>query len=152
MVRYKVNTHWSETMGAEIILEAQKLIQKIKGQYPAFVGRTATDQEILDLEYALRIKLLAWYRDLYLKVPIIDAEFGFQEYPEEDGYDGVSYMMWGALDTVLQESTAYVPGKDVREKGLLLLQVALMGAGIRFLLTLIQVILQCFAYIMMILV
>lgn len=116
-------------MSSDIVIEALRLIEKIKVQYPTFVGRTATEQEIVDLELALKIKLPDWYRDLYLNVPIIDAEFGLQEYQVEDDFDGVSYMIWGDIGTVIQESMEYVPGIHVREKGYLFVASCSHGSG-----------------------
>ena len=97
----------------EIINEANGLVERIKIKYPNFVGKTAKEKDIERLEEALTIKLPKWYIELYSTVPLIDAEFGIQEFEPEEDFDGVSYMIWGGLDDVIDESTVYEPGVSV---------------------------------------
>lgn len=45
----------------EIIIEAKRLIERIKSKYPDFVGKTATVSDLAKLETELKIKLPKWY-------------------------------------------------------------------------------------------
>jgi len=94
----------------EVIIEAERLVERIKLKYPEFVGKTATKSELANLEKELKIKLPEWYIKLYTTVPLIDAEFGIQEYEPDEDYDGVSYIIWGRVDDIIDESTKYEPG------------------------------------------
>lgn len=101
----------------EIPLEAKQLVDRIRLKYPNFVGKTASESDITKIEKELKIKLPEWYIELYTTVPIISAEFGIQgDEPDED-YDGISYMIWGGVDEIIDESTKYEPGISALKDG-----------------------------------
>src|SRR5688572_7387120 len=94
----------------EIPLEAKQLVDRIRLKYPNFVGKTASECDITKIEKELKIKLPEWYIELYTTVPIISAEFGIQEDEPDEDCDGISYMIWGGVDDIIDESTKYEPG------------------------------------------
>jgi hypothetical protein len=112
-----------------ITLEAKRLVDKIKNKYPGFVGKTASNSDIEKLERELKIKLPEWYIELYTTVPLIDAEFGIQEDEPEENYDGISYMMWGSVDDIIEESTRYEPGISVLKEGYIFAASCSHGSG-----------------------
>jgi hypothetical protein len=113
----------------EIISEAKWLVKRIKLQYPDFVGKTASDSDIAKLERKLKIKLPKWYIELYTTVPLIDAEFGVQEDEPIEGYDGVSYMMWGSVNDIIEENTEYEPGISALNDGYVFIASCSHGSG-----------------------
>lgn len=116
-------------MTNEIILESHRLVEKIKIKYPNFIGRTASKADINELEGIIKRKLPEWYFELYSTIPIIDAEFGVQENEPDDKYDGVSYLMWGDIKSVIQESTEFEPGISVLKDGYLYIASCSHGSG-----------------------
>jgi hypothetical protein len=113
----------------EMIIEAQKLVERIKLKYPEFVGKTASESELAKLERKLKIKLPEWYIELYTTVPIIDAELGIQEDEPDEDYDGVSYIICGGVDDIIDESTKYEPGISVLKDGYVFLASCSHGSG-----------------------
>ncbi|KRE61929.1 SMI1/KNR4 family protein [Paenibacillus sp. Soil750] len=116
-------------MDNEIVLEAEKLVERLKLKYPQFVGRTAKESDILELERKLKLKLPDWYHELYVNVPIIGAEFGFQEFQAEYDFDGVSYIIWEDLESIFQECMEYAPGMFVNEKEYIFVASCSHGSG-----------------------
>jgi hypothetical protein len=116
-------------MTNDIIVESQRLVERIKMKYPEFVGRTASEADINMLERKLKTKLPNWYYELFTTIPIIDAEFGVQENEPEDDYDGISYMMWGDIDSVIQECTEFEPGISVFQEGYIYIASCSQGSG-----------------------
>jgi hypothetical protein len=113
----------------EIIIEAKRLIERIKLKYPDFVGKTVSDSDIAKLERKLNIKLPKWYIELYTTVPLIDAEFGVQEDEPEEDYDGISYMIWGDINDIIEESTEYEPGLSSLNDGYVFVASCSHGSG-----------------------
>jgi hypothetical protein len=113
----------------EVIFEAKRLIERIKLKYPDFVGKTATESDLAKLEKELQLKLPEWYIELYTTVPLINAEFGIQEDEHDEDYDGVSYIIWGGVDDIFDESTKYEPGISVLEDGFVFLASCSHGSG-----------------------
>ncbi len=113
----------------KIYSEAQHLVERIKLKYPGFSGKTASHNDIVKLERELKIKLPEWYIQLYSNVPLIDAEVGVQEYEPDEGYDGVSYMMWGNVDDIIEESTKCEPGASVLKGGYIFAASCSHGSG-----------------------
>ncbi|SDN28656.1 hypothetical protein SAMN05518871_104170 [Psychrobacillus sp. OK028] len=70
-----------------------------------------------------------WYIELYTTVPLIDAEFGIQEDEPDEDYDGVSYIIWGGVDDIIDESTKYEPGISALEDGFVFLASCSHGSG-----------------------
>nr|WP_256371026.1 SMI1/KNR4 family protein [Psychrobacillus sp. OK028] len=101
----------------------------MKLKYPDFVGKTATESDLTRLEKELKIKLPEWYIELYTTVPLIDAEFGIQEDEPDEDYDGVSYIIWGGVDDIIDESTKYEPGISALEDGFVFLASCSHGSG-----------------------
>ncbi|CAH1203841.1 hypothetical protein PAECIP111891_02444 [Paenibacillus allorhizoplanae] len=116
-------------MSNEIIFEAQSLVERIKTKYPKFVGQIASKADIIELERKLKTKLPEWFYELYTTVPIIDAEFGVQENEPDDDYDGISYMMWGDVNSIIQECTEYEPGISVLQDGYIYIATCSHGSG-----------------------
>lgn len=105
----------------EITFEARWLVDRIKIKYPEFVGKTASESDIA--------KLPNWYIELYTTVPLIDAVFGVQEYEQDEDYDGISYMIWGGVDDILEESTKYEPGISALKDGYVFVASCSHGSG-----------------------
>lgn len=112
-----------------IIIEAKRLIERIKLKYPDFVGKTASESELAKLERELKIKLPEWYIELYTTVPLIDAELGIQEDEPDEDYDGISYIIWGGVDDIIDESTKYEPGISGLKDGYVYLASCSHGSG-----------------------
>ncbi|MFZ3591904.1 hypothetical protein ACOI1C_22535 [Bacillus sp. DJP31] len=70
-----------------------------------------------------------WYIELYTTVPLIDAEFGVQEDEQDEDYDGISYMIWGGADDILEESTKYEPGISALKDGYVFVASCSHGSG-----------------------
>lgn len=113
----------------ETIFEANSLVERIKLQYPDFVGNTASESDIERLERTLNIKLPKWYIELYTTVPLIGAEFGVQEDEPIEDYDGVSHMMWGSVDDIIEENTEYEPGTSALKDGYVFIASCSHGSG-----------------------
>jgi hypothetical protein len=113
----------------EAIIEAKRLVERIKLKYPDFVGKSATESDLAKLEKELKIKLPEWYIELYTTVPLIDAEFGIQEDEPDEDYDGFSYIIWGGVDDIINESKKYEPGISVIEDGFVFLASCSQGSG-----------------------
>ncbi|HHY72090.1 MAG TPA: SMI1/KNR4 family protein [Bacillus bacterium] len=113
----------------EIIIGAKRLVERIMSKYPDFVGKTATESDLEKLEKELKIKLPKWYIELYTTVPLIDAEFGIQEDEPDEDYDGVSYIIWGGVDDIIDESTKYEPGISALEDGYVFSASCSHGSG-----------------------
>ena len=112
-----------------IIYEANLLIERIKQKYPVFTGRTVSKEELISLQDKLKIKLPTWYIDLHTQVPIIDAEFGFQEYEPDANYDGISFIIWSDINGVIEESLQFSPGIEVFEQGYIHVASCSTGSG-----------------------
>ena len=112
-----------------IIIEAQRLLERIKLEYPNFIGKKATESELAKLEKELNLKLPEWYVELYKTIPLINAEFGIQEFEPEENFDGVSYMILDSVDDIIKESTKYEPGISALEDGYVLLASCSHGSG-----------------------
>ncbi|UOQ50392.1 SMI1/KNR4 family protein [Gracilibacillus caseinilyticus] len=113
----------------ESISEAKQLIERIKLKYPEFVDKTASESDIARLERKLNIKLPKWYIELYTTVPLIGAEFGVQEDEPIGDYDGVSYMIWGSVDDIIEENTEYEPGTSALKDGYVFIASCSHGSG-----------------------
>lgn len=113
----------------KIVISAQQLIERLQAEYPKFIGRRATIEEIKELQNKLTINLPDWYIDLYSNVEIIDAEFGFQEFEVDGDYDGISYLIVGDIKAILEESLEYIPGMNVLEKGYIFFGSCSHGSG-----------------------
>ncbi|QOR64816.1 SMI1/KNR4 family protein [Cytobacillus suaedae] len=98
-------------------------------QYPDFVGKTSSDSDIERLERKLNVKLSKWYIELYTTVPLIGAEFGVQEDEPIEDYDGVSHMMWGSVDDIIEENTEYEPGTSALKDGYVYIASCSHGSG-----------------------
>jgi hypothetical protein len=48
----------------EIIIEAKRLVERIKLKYPNFIDTTASESDLAKLEKELKIKLPEWYIEL----------------------------------------------------------------------------------------
>jgi hypothetical protein len=116
-------------MKYNISIAAQQLIARMKKQYPQFNGRTASIDELLDLENKINLKLPEWYIQLYASVNIIDAEFGFQEFETAGDYDGISFIIVGGIKDILDECLKYSPGMDVLEEGYIFFGSCSHGSG-----------------------
>ena len=112
-----------------IIIEAKRLIERIKLEYPKFSGKKATENELAKLEKELNITLPDWYVELYKTVPLINAEFGIQEFEPEENFDGVSYMILESVDDIIAESTKYEPGISALEEGYVMFANCSHGSG-----------------------
>jgi len=112
-----------------MISEAKKLVDRIKLESPDFEGRTLCESDIEKLENALNIKLPNWYVELYTTVPLVDAEFGVQEYEPEGEFDGISYMIWGGFDDIIEESAEYEPGVSALKDGYIYVASCSHGSG-----------------------
>jgi len=113
----------------EIILEARRLVDRIKIKYPDFVGKTVSESDIAKLEKELKIKLPNWYIELYTTVPLIDTEFGVQEYEPDEDYDGISYMICGGVHDIIEESTEFEPGISALKDGYVFLASCSHGSS-----------------------
>ncbi|MDQ0201865.1 SMI1/KNR4 family protein [Neobacillus ginsengisoli] len=113
----------------EIIIEAKRLVERIKLKYPDFVSKTASERELAKLERELKIKLPEWYIELFTTVPLIDAELGIQEDEPDEDYDGISYIIWGGVDDIIDESNKYEPGISVLKDGYVFLASCSHGSG-----------------------
>lgn len=96
-------------MRNKIIIAAQQLVARLKEQFPQYIGRTASVEELQELQKNLNLKLPEWYIALYSSVHIIDAEFGFQEFEADEDYDGISFLCVGEIRDILDESLKYSP-------------------------------------------
>lgn len=113
----------------EITLEARRLVDKIKMKYPDFVGKTISESDIEKLEVELKLKLPNWYIELYTTVPLIDTEFGIQEFEPDENYDGISYMICDGVDDIIEESTQFEPGMSALKDGYVFLASCSHGSG-----------------------
>ncbi|WP_438298113.1 SMI1/KNR4 family protein [Sporosarcina sp. FA15] len=113
----------------EITSEARRLVDRIKMKYPDFVGKTVCESDIAKLEKELKIKLPNWYIELYTTVPLIDTEFGVQEDEPDEDYDGISYMICGGVDDIIEESTEFEPGISALKDGYVFLAICSHGSG-----------------------
>ncbi|WP_040948954.1 SMI1/KNR4 family protein [Gorillibacterium massiliense] len=116
-------------MEITVIEEARRLISRIKEKYPVFQGRTANYEEVINFQNKLGRRLPDWFIKLYTQVPIIDAEFGFQEFEPDGEYDGISYAIWGDISSILEESFMYEPGVSVLEQGYIFIASCSGGSG-----------------------
>ncbi|GAB6988694.1 hypothetical protein JCM16418A_07440 [Paenibacillus pini] len=116
-------------MSNQIVQEASNLIQRIKDRYPAFQGRKATIEDIHQLQEQLKVKLPSWYLELYCSVPLIDAEFYFQEYEAEGDYDGKSCVMIGDIQSILDEGTNFAPGMFLKKEEFIYFATCSHGSG-----------------------
>ncbi|MGN7356902.1 hypothetical protein ACTHPF_06010 [Paenibacillus sp. SAF-054] len=117
-------------MNHNILIESENLLKRIKEKYPVYEGRRANRVELQELQRRLDFNLPDWYFDLYLNHSIIDSEFGFQEDEPEEDYDGISFVIWGDIKSVIQESFEFEPGISMMQMDIYLLQVALMEVEI----------------------
>jgi hypothetical protein len=113
----------------DVVTESQKLVSRIKEKYPIFEGRSTSKEELIKLQDRFGIKLPDWYFNLYLNVPIIDAEFGFQEYEPEDDYDGISFVIWGDVESIIQECFQFEPGISMLKEGFIFVASCSHGSG-----------------------
>ncbi|WP_019636535.1 SMI1/KNR4 family protein [Paenibacillus fonticola] len=116
-------------MNTSLIHSAEGLIEKVKEKYPDYKGKIATIEEMESLQNQLGIILPKDLIHLYTAVPIIDAEFGFQEYEPEPDFDGISYILWGGIKDILDESLRYQPGIHVLKEGYLFVANCSHGSG-----------------------
>ena len=113
----------------EIALEARRLVDRIRMKYPDFVGKTVNESDIVKLEKELKITLPNWYIELYTTVPLIDTEFGVREDEPDEDFDGISYMICGGIDDIIEESTKFEPGKSALTDGYVFLASCSHGSG-----------------------
>ncbi|WP_433944927.1 SMI1/KNR4 family protein [Paenibacillus sp. SN-8-1] len=118
-----------DIMSNQIIHEAINLVQRIKDTYPAFQGRTAKKEDILQLQDQLKLKLPTWFLELYSSIPIIDAEFSFQEDEADEDYDGRSSVMIGDIQSVLDEGTRFAPGMFLQKEEFIYFATCSHGSG-----------------------
>jgi SMI1 / KNR4 family (SUKH-1) len=113
----------------EISFAAKRLVDRIKLKYPEFVGRTARKSDIEKLGKELMINLPKWYIELYTFIPLIGAEFGIQEHEPDEEFDGVSYILWGDVEDIIEESTKYEPGRSALKEGYVFVASCSHGSG-----------------------
>ena len=81
------------------------------------VGRTLTTVEIEALRVRLKGAYPNWLADLLANVPLCGLEFGWQAYPPDDDFDGVSWMEWSDAAGVVSESLDCYPGLAILPAG-----------------------------------
>ncbi|MBI6873440.1 SMI1/KNR4 family protein [Clostridium aciditolerans] len=104
-------------MNKEVLEQAQNLIMRVSMLDTKNIGRVATLDEIKSLQKDLDNRVPAWYIELISTIPLINLEFGFQEFEPEEGFDGISYLTWAEPDTIKEECIDAVPGCAVFDKG-----------------------------------
>ena len=80
-------------------------------------GTVAERKEIEEVNNRLEGIIPAWYIDLITTHPICGIECQWQQYPEEEDYDGRATLRWSPPQDIWWESHEGYPGAGILELG-----------------------------------
>lgn len=102
-------------MNNELIAAIERFLSR--AEVAGCAGAKAGKNEIESVNEKIGGVIPNWYIDLLTRYPLCGIEFQWQEYPEEDDFDGRSSVMWSRPSDVFDESYDAYPGYEIIDKG-----------------------------------
>jgi hypothetical protein len=102
-------------MNERLKQSVERLLNRAKSANVA--GRTVEKNEIEEVNSRLSGLIPGWYVELLTKYPLCGLEFWWQQFPEEDDFDGRSNVLWSRPSDIWDETHEAYPGIAILEEG-----------------------------------